>query len=327
VIRRLLARPEGAALAGVLLVWLFFAIVAGAPFRSAAGAAAVLNAAAPLGILAVAVALLMIGGEFDLSVGSIIGAAGVLLLLLTTEAGWSLWPAILVTMAACALIGLLNGWLVVKTRLPSFLITLGTLFMLRGVAIASSRALTGRTQLGGLSETSGYALARIILAGEPIAGFRIAILWWMLFALLATWLLLRTRAGNWIQAAGGAAEAAHNAGVRVARVKIQLFVNTALAAGFVAVLQAVRFDGTDALRGEFQEFRAIVAAVIGGNLLSGGYGSAIGAACGALIYGMVQQGIVMIGVDADWFQVILGAMLVFAVLSNEWLRRRALERP
>jgi simple sugar transport system permease protein len=327
VIRKLLARPEGAALAALILVWLFFAIAAGPAFRSAAGAAAYLNAAAPLGILAVAVALLMIGGEFDLSVGSVIGAAGVLLLLLTTEAGWPLWPAILVTLLACALVGFANGWLVAKTRLPSFLITLGMLFILRGIAIAASRAFTGRTQLGGLSNSSGYPLAANAFAGEPVPGFRIAIFWWLLFVLLATWSLLRTRAGNWIQAAGGAPDAARNVGVPVARVKTLLFVATAVTAGCVAVLQAVRFDGTDALRGEFQEFRAIVAAVIGGNLLSGGYGSAIGAACGALIYGMVQQGIVMMGVDADWFQVILGAMLVAAVMSNEWLRRRALERP
>jgi simple sugar transport system permease protein len=324
VIARLFGRPEGAALAGVVVVWLFFAFAAGEQFRSAAGAAAILNAAAPLGILTVAVALLMVGGEFDLSVGSIIGAAGMMLLLLTTELGWALWPSMGITLLSCAAIGLANGWLVVKTRLPSFLITLGTLFVLRGATIALSRMITGRTQLSGLSSSSGYDAAYATLSSEPVLNFRITIAWWIVLVLVATWLLLRTRAGNWIQAVGGAPVAARNAGVPVARVKIALFVATAVIASVVAVMQAVRFDGTDALRGEFQEFRAIVAAVMGGTLLSGGYGSAFGAACGALIYGMVQQGIVMMGIDADWFQVILGMMLVLAVLSNELLRKRAL---
>jgi simple sugar transport system permease protein len=137
--------------------------------------------------------------------------------------------------------------------------------------------------------------------------------------------LLCTRFGNWIFAAGGGAEAARKMGVPVARVKITLFVVTAMAAGLVAVIQAVRFTGADALRGEQQEFRAIIAAVIGGTLLTGGYGSALGAVLGALIFGMVQQGIVITGVDADWFQVFLGVVLVGAVMVNNFVRRRASE--
>src|SRR5690606_27728542 len=162
-----------------------------------------------------------------------------------------------------------------------------------------------------------------VLASD-IGPVRISVLWWVVLTLLATWLLRRTRAGNWIYAAGGSAEAARNAGVPVRRVKVSLFVTTALAAALVGIMQAVRFTGADALRGEGQEFRAIIAAVIGGTLLTGGYGSAIGAAIGALIFGMVQQGIVMTGADADWFQVFLGAMLIGAVLVNDSLRRRAL---
>jgi len=325
LIRRLVGRPEFGGLAGVVLVWLVFAFVAGAPFRGAAGAAAYLNAAAPLGLLAVAVALLMIGGEFDLSVGSTIGAAGMTILLLTSEAGWPIWPALAVALLLCIGIGLLNGWLVVRTRVPSFLITLGTLFVVRGLTIGVSRLLTGRTQLGNLDAASGYAVAHRFFGSEA-AGLRVSILWWLGAAAVATWVLLRTRAGNWIFAAGGAPEAARNSGVPVRRVKVGLFVATAVAAFLVATLQAVRFTGADALRGEFQEFRAIVAAVIGGTLLTGGYGSAAGAVSGALIFGMVQQGIVMAGIDGDWFQVVLGAMLVIAVLFNDALRTRITER-
>ncbi len=326
--RRALAfirRPELGAAAGALLTWAFFAIAAGRPFLGAAGTAAYLNAAAPLGILAVSVALLMIAGEFDLSVGSLIGAASMLLMLLTAGAGWPLWPAIAATLAFSALVGLANGWLVVRTGLPSFIVTLAMLFVLRGLAVAVTRLATGRTQLGGLRDAAGYPAAHALFASD-LGLFRISIVWWIGLAAVATWVLVRTRAGNWIFAAGGGAEAARNLGVPVARVKVSLFVTTAMAASLVAVIQAVRFTGADALRGEGQEFRAIIAAVIGGTLLTGGYGSAVGAVFGALIFGMVRQGIVLTGVDADWFQVVLGALLLAAVLFNRVARRTVAER-
>ena len=322
---RLLARPEVGAAAAAVLVWVGFAAVAGAPFRSLEGTAAVLNAAAPLGILALAVALLMIAGEFDLSIGSIIGCAGMTIMLLTRQYDWSLWPAIGAAMLLSLAIGLSNGYLVVRTGLPSFIVTLGTLFAFRGLTIALSRQLTRRTQLGGLDEVAGFGPAKTLFASDIFGGFRISVLWWLGLAALTAWVLLRTRFGNWIFAAGGGAEAARKMGVPVARVKITLFVVTAMAAGLVAVIQAVRFTGADALRGEQQEFRAIIAAVIGGTLLTGGYGSALGAVLGALIFGMVQQGIVITGVDGDWFQVFLGVVLVGAVMVNNFVRRRASE--
>ena len=324
-VRRLLARPELGAAAAATLVWIVFALVAGPPFRSLEGTAAVLNAVAPLGILAVAVALLMIAGEFDLSIGSIIGCAGMTIMLLTRHYDWALWPAIGVAVALSLAIGFGNGYLVVRTGLPSFIVTLGTLFAFRGLTIAVSRQLTRRTQLGGLDEVSGFAPAQTLFAGDLFGQFRVSVLWWLGLAAVATWVLLRTRFGNWIFAAGGAPEAARKMGVPVARVKIALFMTTALAACLVAVMQAVRFTGADALRGEQQEFRAIIAVVIGGTLLTGGYGSAVGAVLGALIFGMVQQGIVITGVDADWFQVFLGVMLVAAVIFNNFVRRRASE--
>lgn len=319
---RRIARPELGAAAGVVAVWTFFSIVAGPAFRSLEGTASYLNAAAPLGILAVAVALLMIGGEFDLSVGSVIGASGMSVMLLTVHLGWSLWPAVLVTTLLAATIGLANGLLVVRTRLPSFIVTLGTLFIIRGLTIAVSRLLTRRTQLGGLGDVPGYGSAHTLFATTLPGGFRVSILWWLGLALLATWVLLRTPWGNWILGTGGGAQAARNMGVPVDRVRIGLFVTTALAAALVGVMQAVQYTGADALRGELQEFRAIIAVVIGGVLLTGGYGSAAGAVLGALIFGMMQQGIVITGVDADWFQVVLGLMLVAAVVFNDLIRRQ-----
>ena len=326
--RRLLARPELGAVGGAVAVWIFFALVAGdRGFLTLRGTATYLEVAAELGILAVAVALLMIGGEFDLSVGSIIGASGMLMTILAVQYGWPLWAALLAVVVFAVAAGLFNGYLVIKTGLPSFIVTLATLFIFRGATIGLTRLVTGRTQLGGLNESSGYDLAHTLFASDiPIAGvgFPVSILWWMALAALATWLLLRTPFGNWIFGAGGDARAARNTGVPVERVKVTLFVGTALAASFVGVMQAVAFSGADVLRGELREFFAIIVVVIGGTLLTGGYGSAIGAVFGALIFGMVRQGIVFAGVDADWFQVFLGVMLLLAVLINHWVRRRAI---
>lgn len=325
---RLLARPELGAVGGVIIVWLFFAIVAGSQgFLTLRGMATYLEVSAELGILAIAVALLMIGGEFDLSVGSIIGASGMLLTILSVEYAWSLWAALLAVVLFAVSAGLFNGYLVIKTRLPSFIVTLATLFVFRGLTIGVTRLLTGRTQLGGLREAAGYDIVKLIFAGEiPVAGvdFPVSIVWWLLLAAAATWILLRTPFGNWIFGTGGDAQAARSVGVPTGRVKITLFVGTALAAAFVGIMQAVSFSGADVLRGELREFYAIIVVVIGGTLLTGGYGSAIGAVFGALIFGMVRQGIVFTGVDADWFQVFLGGMLLLAVLVNHYVRQRAL---
>ncbi len=332
VLTRLFKRPEIGALVGVVVVWIFFAIMAHSHnFISWATTASILNRAAPLGILAVAVALLMVAGEFDLSIGSILGFSGMVIMVLVTPTsgggyGWSLWPAIGVSLALALLVGAFNGAIVVATKLPSFIVTLGTLFMFRGLTIAVTRALTDRTQLGQLDTVSGYGLARKIFASSlTLFGtqFNVAIVWWVGLTILATWILLRTKMGNWIFGTGGAVDAARNVGVPTRRVKILLFMTTAFAAWLVAVIEVVQFTGADTLRGKDQEFLAIIAAVIGGCLLTGGYGSAIGATLGALLFAMVQQGIVITGVQGDWFQVFIGAILLGAVILNNFIRRRA----
>lgn len=329
LLRRLLSRPELGAVGGVIVVWIFFAIIAGDQgFLTLKGTATYLEVSAELGILAIAVALLMIGGEFDLSVGSIVGAAGMITTILAVELGWSIWFAMLASLVISLIIGFLNGYMVVKTGLPSFIITLGSLFIIRGATIGTTRLITGRTQLGNLDEAAGFNVAKALFASDMVIGgarFPISIIWWIAIAALATWVLLRTQVGNWIFGAGGAAVSARMVGVPVDRLKIGLFMTTAAAAWLVAQIQAVAFTGADVLRGEQREFFAIIAVVIGGTLLTGGYGSAIGAVLGALIFGMVRQGIVFAGVDADWFQVFLGAMLVVAVLINNYIRRRASE--
>ncbi|RMG99869.1 MAG: ABC transporter permease [Chloroflexi bacterium] len=328
LLRRLLGRPELGALGGAILVWIFFAIIAPEGFLSLRGTSSYLEVSAQIGILAVAVALLMIGGEFDLSVGSIIGFSGAVMAMLTTEVGIPLYVSAIIALLISLLVGFFNGYMVVRTKLPSFIITLAGLFIIRGLTIGITRAVTGRTQVGGLGDAPGYNVMRLIFGVDvPIAGvgFPISIFWWFLFAALATWVLLRTPVGNWIFGMGGAEEAARNVGVPVDRLKIGLFMVTAFAAWLVATITVTVVKSADTKRGEQQEFIAIIAVVIGGTLLTGGYGSAIGAVLGALIFGMVRQGIVFAGVDADWFQVFMGAMLIVAVLVNNYVRKRAEE--
>jgi len=322
-LRRLLGRPELGAVTGAVLVFIFFAFVAGdRGFLSARGISSWLEISAQLGILAVAAALLMIGGEFDLSIGSMVGAAGITLAIPVAMYGWPLWAGLLLAIAAALLIGFLNGYIVNRTKLPSFIVTLAFLFILRGLAIGFTRLITGRTQVSGLRTAVQDSWLYPLFAGK-LFGLPASVWWWLALAAFASWLLLRTRFGNWIFGTGGDAEAARNAGVPVERVRILLFMGTALAATLFATIQVLDLGSADVLRGELKEFEAIIAAVIGGCLLTGGYGSAIGAVFGALIFGMVQQGIFFTGINTDWFKVFLGVMLLIAVIFNNYVRRRA----
>ena len=348
LLNRLLSRPELGSAAGAILVLVFFAVVAGnTGLFSAKGVINFLEVSAQLGILAAPVALLMIAGEFDLSVGSMIGFAGILIAIPAVFWGWPVWLSLIFTFVVCGGIGALNGLAVVKTGLPSFIVTLGSLFMLRGLTLGVTRGISGRTQVSGVRELaqsdplhslfSGQVFTRQIawLAdlgiigkradGLPsISGIPVSIVWWIVLTLFCTWLLTRTRFGNWIFAAGGDANAARNLGVPVARTKITLFVMTALAAALFAAIQVLVTGSADTLRGTQKEFEAIIAVVIGGTLLTGGYGSAIGAMFGALIFGLVQMGIFYTGIDTDWFKLFMGAMMVLAVLFNSYVRNRAM---
>ena len=324
-LRRLLGRPELGAVSGAVLVFAFFAVVAGdSGFLTFRGVASWLEVSAQLGILAIGAALLMIGGEFDLSIGSMIAAAGMVMAIPVAVLGWPFWLAILLSFAFALLVGYLNGTIVNRTRLPSFIVTLAFLFMLRGVTIGVTRLVTGRTQVSGLKAAAAGDPLAALFRGD-LLGLPVSIFWWLGLALLASWVLQRTRFGNWIFGVGGDAEAARNMGVPVRSVRIILFMCTAVAATIFAALQVVDLGSADVNRGLQKEFEAIIAAVIGGCLLTGGYGSVVGAVFGALIFGMVQQGIFFTGVNTDWFNVFLGAMLLIAVIFNNYIRRRATE--
>jgi simple sugar transport system permease protein len=340
-------RPELGALSGVILIYLFFYIKAGdSGMYSLKGLVDIFKLSADIGILAVAAALLMIAGEFDLSMGSMIGFAGVVIGLGATTFHLPLPLAIALAFLICAGLGALNGIITVKTGLPSFIVTLASLLILRGETISETRLLNGYTTISKITAAAPDSFVVWLFGGEvgqgffqwlaenhyidsnakgvpSVTGIPVSIIWWVGLTALATWVLLRTPFGNWIFAVGGDESAARNVGVPVARVKIILFSLTACAAVLFAAVQIMQIGTTDTLRGTQKEFDAIIATVIGGTLLTGGYGSAVGAMFGALIYGTVQAGILYMRVDSDRFKVFLGLMVLIAVLFNNYVRRRA----
>ncbi len=328
-LRRLLVRPETGAVAGAIAVWIFFAIVAGGSgFLTSRGVSSYLSVSAELAIQAIPVALLMIGGEFDLSIGSTVGATGMIIAILSTQFGWNIWASIVVALIFAVLVGMLNGYLVIRTGLPSFIVTLGTAYILLGATTGITSIVTnGLTVVNGIDQAPGYSSAHAIFATALGGGqqFPIEILWALALVALATWLLLGTSFGNWIFGVGGDAHAARNIGVPVTRVKILLFISTAVCSCLLAIILDVKFTNADVLRGQGNEFYAIVAAVVGGVLHTGGYGSAIGAMFGALVFGIVEEGIVFAGVNAEWYKAVIGLILLLAVLLNSYVRKLAME--
>lgn len=325
LLRRMLVRPEFASVVGAIIVLVFFATQSSV-FLSAGGVANWLDRASTLGIMAVAVGLLMIGGEFDLSAGVLTGTTGLTIGLLATEYGWNLWAAIAAALVLALVVGVFNGVTVMRTRLPSFIVTLGTFLMLQGLNLGVTKAITGGVFVRGLADVDGYESARSIFARTFHvfgADFRVAILWWLAVTALATWILMRTRPGNWIFSVGGNQQAARSVGVPAFRTKVALFMTTAFAAWLVGTIAAVRLTSVQANQGIGEEFIYIIAAVIGGCLLTGGYGSAIGASVGAIIFGMADRGIIFAGWDADWFKFFLGVMLLLAALTNAYVQRYA----
>lgn len=324
-VRRLLTRPEFGALLGAVAVFVLFTYADQTDqFAGPQGIARWTDSAATLGIMAVAVALLMIAGEFDLSAGVMVGSSGLLLGLLVTEWGLSIWPAILVTLVFAAAVGLMNGWLVMKTRLPSFIVTLATFFGLRGINLGLTKEITGTVRVSGLDTAPGYDSAHAVFAStfwQP-NGFQITVIWWIVITALATWILTRTPFGNWIYAVGGDPNAARNTGVPVFRTKIILFMTTSTAAALVGVMVALRLRSVQAGQGVGEEFTYIIAAVVGGCLLTGGFGSPIGASIGALIVGQAFIGIAFAGWNTDWNYLFLGLILFMAVMVNTLIRRR-----
>lgn len=326
--QRLLVRPEIGALFGAIIIFVFFAIVA-PPFRSPEALATVLYASSTIGIMAIGVSLLMIGGEFDLSTGVAVTFSSIAASMLAYNLHLNVWLGSLLALGLALGVGFLNGYLVMKTKIPSFLITLSTFLMLTGINLAVTKLVTGQVATQSISNMQGFDSAKAVFASSFTIGgvsIRVTVLWWVLFTLISTFVLMKTRIGNWIFAVGGNQDSARAIGVPVTKVKIGLFMFVAFCAWFVGMHLLFAFNTVQSGQGVGNEFLYIIAAVIGGCLLTGGFGTTVGAMIGAFIFGMTNQGIVYAGWNPDWFKFFLGAMLLFAVVANNSFRSYAAKR-
>ncbi len=328
LLTRVLGRPEIGAFIAAVVIYLFFFAVA-PPFRELSSFTTVLYASSQVGIVAVAVGLLMIGGEFDLSAGVASITYGLTAAMMCYQLSINMWVGAIVSLLLAMVIGFINGYLVVKTGIPSFLVTLGTFFILQGSNLGVTKLLTGSVATKNVSDIQGFDTLKSIFASSfSIFGVsvKITVIWWLVFVAVATWILSRTRIGNWIFAVGGNSASARAVGVPVLKVKIGLFMAVGFLAWFYGMHLLFAFNTIQAGQGVGQEFIYIIAAVVGGTLLTGGFGSAIGTAIGAFIFGMVTQGIVYAGWDPNWFRAFLGVMLLLAVAVNLYVKKLSTTR-
>jgi simple sugar transport system permease protein len=325
---RLLARPEVGVFLGAVAVLVFFFVMA-PTVRQGSSMATILYQSSTIGIMALPVALLMIGGEFDLSAGVAVITSALTAAMVSFQLTMNVWVGVFVALLVSLAIGFFNGWLLMKTGLPSFLVTLGTFLGLQGINLAVTKLVTGNVATDDISDMDGFNQAKAVFSSSFDVGgvqVKITVLWWLVFAALATWVLLRTKYGNWIFAVGGNKDSARAVGVPVKFTKISLFMLVGFGAWFVGMHQLFAFNTVQSGEGVGQELLYIAAAVIGGCLLTGGYGSAIGPVFGAFMFGMVSQGIVYAGWNPDWFKAFLGVMLLGATLINLWVQKSATRR-
>ena len=312
-------RPEAGALIGTISVFVFFVIFGGAKFISAGGFASWLNVASELGIIALPVGLLMIAGELDLSVGSVVAASSITLAIVSGHYNAPLIVGVVLALAVGLATGFVNGVVATRTKVPSFIVTLGMNFALAGLTLGLSVILTGSTSVAVTPDPVSKHIFGMLVAGK----FEIAIFWWLVELAVVAWLLHQSRYGNWIFAIGGDNESARATGIPTDRVKIALFMGSGLGAALVGVIETCLYSGAQVSNGQSFVFNSIIAVVVGGVLLTGGYGSVFGVLLGTLTFAIVNQGIYYTGFDSDWASLILGILLLAAVLLNNTFRRLA----
>jgi simple sugar transport system permease protein len=316
----LLRRPETGSFLGLAAVFIFFAFFGGSNFTGPTGAASWLNVASSIGIVALPIGLLMIAGELDISIGSLIPAGSMTIAIISGHYHLPISVGILAALAVGAVVGLINGLLVVRTAVPSFIVTLGTLFAVAGLTLGLSVILTGTTSVA----IKAGPEAKFLL-GQFIGGaFQVTILWWIAIALIWGFILHYTRYGNWILAMGGDKVSARNAGIPTELMTILLFMASGVSATFVGLSQAILYNSAQVSSGQSYIFNAIISVVVGGVLLTGGYGSVVGIVLGTITFAIVNQGIYYTSFDANWASLIIGVLLLIAVLMNNTFRKLAL---
>jgi simple sugar transport system permease protein len=313
-------RPETGTFLGLAAVFIFFAVFGGAQFLSPAGFASWLNIAAEVGIVALPIGLLMIAGELDISVGAVIPAAS---LTVAIVSGFYHAPEPIGIAAGLGVglgVGFVNGLLVTRTSIPSLIITIGTMFGVMGLTLGLTVLIAGSTGVFMVPSP-----ATKMLLGQFIGGmFQVTIFWWLLFAVVIFFVLHLSPIGNWIFALGGDKVSARNSGIPTDRLTIGLYMLSGFSAAFVGVSQLMVYQSAQVLAGQSFIFNAIMCVVIGGVLLTGGFGSVIGIVFGTLTFAIVNQGIFFTSIDPNVGSVIIGALLLIAVLTNDTFRAMAL---
>lgn len=308
-------KPELAA--GLLLVILaiVFQSRSNGFFFSTENLRGILGLIPETGLVAIGVTLLMISGEFDLSVGSVFALMPMMAAKLM-EGEMAFLPAVLIGLAVAAGIGLLNGLITLRFGIPSFITTLGMLFIARSLTVVISGGFPPLLP----DDLPTWLFTQFVGPGGLV---RMSFLWFVAVALLASALLSLTNFGNWIKSTGGFLEAASSLGIPVNKVKITCFVLSSMLAGFAGLIQVLRLGSPLPSIGEGLELQAVASAVIGGTALTGGVGTVLGAIIGALLIRVIDNGLVLSQVDANWFKFAIGSLTILAVIGNSWLRRTA----
>ena len=315
LVKLAMQKPELASAMLLLLLVVLFQFRSDGVFLSVNNVRGFLGLLPETALVAVGVTLLMISGEFDLSVGSVFALMPMTMAVLVV-AGWPFWVAVMLVLMLCALIGFLNGWLTIRFDIPSFITTLGMLFMARSLTVVISGGFPPRIKPG---EVPSWIFVGFVDEGGLI---RASVLWFIGIAIGMSLLLSRTNFGNWVRATGGFLPAAAAMGIPTGKVKIACFMICSVLAGFAGMIQSLRLNSFLPSLGEGMELQAVAAAVIGGTSLYGGVGSIIGGLIGAILIRVIDNGMVMSQVDGNWFKFAIGALTIFAVVGNAWLRRR-----
>ena len=310
-----MGKPELVAFVLLVILSIVFQVRSDGIFLGVSNLRSILGILPEIGLMVIGVTILMICGEFDLSVGSVFALSPMSMAVLLAGGVPFFW-AFCVGMGICAAVGFLNGFLTVRFGMPSFITTLGMLFVARSLTVVIS---------GGFPPLLPNDLPQwlfTVFVG-PADLFRMSFLWFLVIAALATWMMSHTNFGNWIRAVGGFLPAARSMGVPVNRVKIACFMICSMLAGLAGMIQVLRLGSPLPSLGEGWELQAVAAAVIGGTALTGGVGVGLGGIIGAVLIRVIDNGLVLSQVDANWFKFAIGSLTIFAVVANSWLRKRA----
>ncbi|NRA53077.1 MAG: ABC transporter permease [Gammaproteobacteria bacterium] len=313
-------KPAAGSVISFVAVIVFYVIFGGVELSNLFGAASWVNFAANLGLIALPVGLLMIAGELDISIGAMIPAGSMTIAVTSGHYGLPIEVGIFATLAVGVIVGLINGILTVRTSVPSLIVTLGTLVAMQGIVLSASVLLTGNASVSLAAPDWAKATFGQLLGGS----YQIIIVWWLALSLLYYVVMHHTRIGNWIFAMGGDKESARNAGIPTQGLTIWLFVLSSTSAAFVGMCGAILFNSAQVSGGMLYIFNTIVAIVVGGVILTGGFGSVLGICLGTLTFAVVSQGIYFTDIDRNWSSLIIGVMLLVAVMMNNLFRKMAL---